>query len=79
MRAIDADAIKLPKGFFEKVNNVPKFYEWLSEQPTIDAVKYAHWEFIGGYGYQYRCSNCIYCAGRKTLYCPNCGAKMTER
>lgn len=37
-RYIDADAIKLEKGFFEKVDNVPKFYEWLGKQPTIDAV-----------------------------------------
>ena len=38
MRLIDADKIKLPQGFFEKVDNVPKFYEWLDEQPTVDAV-----------------------------------------
>ena len=38
MRLIDADAIELPKGFFEKVNNVPKFYEWLNTIPTIDPV-----------------------------------------
>ena len=37
-RLIDADKIKLPQGFFEKVDNVPKFYEWLDEQPTVDAV-----------------------------------------
>ena len=37
MRPIDADAIKLPKGFFEKVNNVPKFYDWLNSLPTVDA------------------------------------------
>lgn len=35
MRLIDADAIKIPKGFFEKVDNVPKFYEWLDSQQTI--------------------------------------------
>lgn len=39
MRLIDADAIRLKKGFFEKVDNVPKFYEWLDEQPTVDAVR----------------------------------------
>lgn len=38
MRLIDADAIRLKKGFFEKVDNVPKFYDWLDEQPTVDAV-----------------------------------------
>lgn len=39
MRLIDADEIKLPKGFFEKVDNVPKFYEWLGTLPTVDAVE----------------------------------------
>lgn len=38
MRLIDTDAIKLPEGFFEKVDNVPKFYDWLNSLPTIDAV-----------------------------------------
>lgn len=33
-RLVDADSIKLPKGFFEKVDNVPKFYEWLNSLPT---------------------------------------------
>ncbi len=41
-RLIDADAIKLEKGFFEKVDNVPKFYEWLGKQPTVDAVPVTH-------------------------------------
>lgn len=39
MRLVDADEIKLPQGFFEKVDNVPKFYEWLSTLPTVDAVE----------------------------------------
>lgn len=45
MRLIDADAIKIPKGFFEKVDNVPKFYDWLDDQPTIEAepVKHGRW------------------------------------
>lgn len=34
-RLVDADAFNLPKGFFEKVDNVPKFYEWLNSLPTI--------------------------------------------
>ena len=38
MRLIDIDAVKLPEGFFEKVDNVPKFYDWLNSLPTIDAV-----------------------------------------
>lgn len=39
MRLIDADAIRLKQGFFEEVDNVPKFYDWLDEQPTVDAVQ----------------------------------------
>ena len=35
MRPIDADAIKLQKGFFEEVDNVQKFYEWLNKLPTV--------------------------------------------
>lgn len=34
-RLVDTHAIMLPKGFFEKVDNVPKFYEWLNSLPTI--------------------------------------------
>lgn len=43
-----------------------------------DAVKRGKWEYIGGYGYKYRCSNCIMCAEHKTPYCPHCGARMEE-
>lgn len=59
MRLIDADAVKLPEGFFEKVDNVPKFYDWLNSLPTIDAVEvvHAHWE-QDSHG---------------TLYCSRCG------
>jgi len=45
-RFIDADAIKLEKGFFEKVDNVPKFYEWLDKQPTVDAVPREWWNAL---------------------------------
>ena len=38
MRLIDADVIRLRQSFFEEVDNVPKFYDWLDEQPTVDAV-----------------------------------------
>lgn len=54
MRLIDADEIKLEKGFFENINNVPKFFEWLGKQPTIDAVEVV------------RCRNCKW---YKTMYC----------
>lgn len=56
MRLIDADAIRLPKGFFEKIDNVPKFYDWLDEQPTIDAVPVV------------RCKDCAY---RNGDFCHN--------
>ena len=42
-------------------------------------VKHGKWEYIGGYGYQYRCSECFMCAGYKTNYCPHCGANMEEQ
>lgn len=42
------------------------------------AERHGHWEFIGGYGYQYRCSVCVTCAERKTKFCSNCGAKMDD-
>lgn len=54
MRLIDADAIKLKKGFFENINNVPKFFEWLGKQPTIDAVEVV------------RCEDCKW---HKTMFC----------
>ena len=41
-----------------------------------DPVKHGRWEYIGGYGYQYRCSNCVKCAEHRSAYCPNCGARM---
>lgn len=55
MRLIDADAIKLPEGFFEKVDNVPKFYDWLNSLPTIDAVPVI------------RCKECVHYKGH--WYC----------
>ncbi len=46
--------------------------------PAADVVEVKHgrWEYIGGYGYQYRCSKCFKCHEHVTLYCPHCGAKM---
>ena len=43
-----------------------------------EPVRHGHWEFIGGYGYQYRCSKCFMCAPHQTNYCPACGCKMDE-
>lgn len=52
----------------------------IDNMPCADVVevRHGHWEFIGGYGYQYRCSVCVSCAERKTKFCSNCGAKMDE-
>ena len=41
-------------------------------------VQHGRWEWIGGYGYQYRCSECIRCVEHRTKYCPHCGAKMDK-
>ena len=80
MRLIDANAIKLEKGFFEKVDNVPKFYEWLDKQPTVDAVPVVRgeWKLIESElpWIEYRCSECGTYSKYATHYCPNCGAKM---
>lgn len=76
MRLIDADAIKLTKGFFEEVDNVPKFYEWLHEQPTIDPVKHGKWiEYPIADGMN-QCSVCGVLRFGDSNYCPNCGAEM---
>ena len=87
MRIIDADALADNIAvLFER--NKALIDEWLmhyvedaiDEAPTIDAVpvRHGHWEFIGGYGYQYRCSNCVRCAEHRTNYCPSCGCKMDK-
>lgn len=52
--------------------------EALNRVPTVEPVKHGRWEWIGGYGPQYRCSECIMCAERRTKYCPYCGAKMDK-
>lgn len=82
MRLIDVDEIKLPQGFFEKVDNVPKFYEWLGALPTVDAepIRHGHWTD------DCRCSECgaeaitewneTGGAWVMTPFCPFCGAEM---
>lgn len=75
MRLIDANEIKLEKGFFENINNVPKFFEWLGKQPTIDPVKHGHWVWKKPSD-DCRCSNCGKIADQKYPYCPWCGARM---
>lgn len=88
MRLIDADKlIEETQEYIDEWNGwedtrggMRIIQEVIREMPTIDAepVRYGKWEFIGGYGYQYRCSNCIMCADHRTNYCPHCGAKMGE-
>lgn len=55
----------------------------LSETPTIDAVPVVHGRWSGEEIFPdfptlngYCCSNCKQHQGRRTNYCPNCGAKM---
>lgn len=92
MRLIDADVIKIPKGFFEKVDNVPKFYDWLDDQPIVDPVKHGRWIIRDNPGtgwYRVICSECGedvtstvpmigFFPDAKVIwdYCPYCGAKM---
>ena len=83
MRLIDADVIKIPKGFFEKVDNVPKFYDWLDDQPTVDPVKHGRWIPVTNGRGGFECSIChsyapSYQDGVEWLspYCPSCGSKM---
>lgn len=80
MRLIDADAIKLPKGFFESVDNVPKFYEWLNSQPTIDPVRHGKWIKLGAA--KYRCGECGKVQygdrGSDLHFCCNCGTKNMD-
>lgn len=77
MRLIDADAL-LDK--FEWKVTSPLYIRiirtMIGAAPTIDAVKHGRWEYIGGYGYKHRCSECFMCAERISKYCSNCGARM---
>lgn len=91
MRLIDADLLLLAldkRKTYELADGRNRAYgkgvrdamKDVDEQPTVDAVEvvHGHWEYIGGYGYQYRCSNCIKCVEHKTAFCPHCGAKMDK-
>ena len=54
---------------------------FIANAPTVDAVEVVHGRWIltnGEDGLYYDCSICGHCAGRgrKSNYCPNCGAKM---
>ena len=77
-RYIDADRIILPKGFFERVDNVPKFFEWLDTQPTANVREnvHAHWDDCSN---GWMCSFCNRYNIQYTPFCPYCGAQMDER
>ena len=83
-RYVDVEKIRPYKGFFEKVNNVPKFYEWVESLPTADVVEVRHGEWIFGetQGHSWmKCSECLVSQSGQTAtfsYCPNCGAKMRK-
>ena len=55
------------------------YYEDLEEQDRLIEQKHGRWihkdNFIGKY---LMCSECSHVTGRKSNYCPNCGAKMDE-
>ena len=82
MRLIDTDEVRLQKGFFEKVTNVPKFYEWLDSLPSVQPErKNGTWidETFKPWGlvyHPYRCDQCGDHADCTYNYCPNCGADM---
>ena len=54
-------------------------FEDLEEQGRLIEQKHGRWihkdNFIGKY---LMCSECSHVTGRKSNYCPNCGAKMDE-
>ena len=64
------------KAVHEAIAEGKSWYSALSHLPS--AEKTGKWEYIGGYGYQYRCSACIMCAEYRTKYCSNCGARMVS-
>lgn len=95
MRMIDADVLKanVPNtnvDIFENCRNCSTLMDWqvkelIDEQPTVDAVKVKHGDWLNeedGYSWYGKCSVCgeswnidAYYAGNMN-YCPNCGAKM---
>jgi hypothetical protein len=87
MRPIDADALKerlqniayddwnqgITMSFADACNKVIEIVE---EQPTIEPPK-GMWYDVGSLSC--RCSECGCKANKEYSYCPNCGARMTER
>lgn len=62
-------------------------YSAIEEAPTIEAKPVVHGRWINknphGYEWIFVCSNCDYVDGYpfndRHNYCPNCGAKMSEK
>lgn len=65
--------------FVKEVYEKLKHLEDLEEQGRLIEQKHGRWihkdNFIGKY---LMCSECSHVTGRKSNYCPNCGAKMDE-
>lgn len=83
-RYIDAEKIRPYKGFFEKVDNVPKFYDWVESLPTADVVEVKHGKWIWQGSISEGCWTCSECEYKfyqgygNENFCPNCGAKMSN-
>ena len=89
MRLIDADALPKYTGYALSADEVAKA---VVDAPTIDAVEVVHgsWMRYGEHGEPnsidtciWQCDKCLETYYGRTEripnYCPNCGAKMTER
>lgn len=82
VKLLETDIRYLPKGSsmraFDVLNKLGEL-EDLEEQGRLIEVKHGRWiykdNFIGKY---LMCSECSHVTGRKSNYCPHCGAKMDE-
>lgn len=79
-RYIDRKSAFKALEIFGDKRTLDEVYERLEKIPTADVVerKKGKWVFIGGYGYQFRCSVCHTCAEYRTKFCSKCGAQMEE-
>ena len=86
---IDVEKIRPYKGFFEKVDNVPKFYDWVESLPTADVQEVKHGRWVKQFDencWWTECSECwnyplksAYGDEQLSDFCPYCGADMRER
>jgi rubrerythrin len=83
MRLIDADkAYKVLTEYYHHKTDVQHdaLKEALGKVPTVDAspVKYGKW-LDADDGIDWTCSRCGHDVWADTPFCPNCGAKMSEK